>query len=67
VRAVGWGQGYARVNRELMMEAILEVLRRSFPDLATGEIAVNCHHNYLVKEQHFGKDVWLTPRPEWPA
>jgi tRNA-splicing ligase RtcB (3'-phosphate/5'-hydroxy nucleic acid ligase) len=60
VRAVGWAQGYARVNRELMMEAILEVLRRSFPDLATGEMAVNCHHNYVVKEQHFGKDVWLT-------
>jgi len=60
VRAVGWAQGYARVNRELMMEAILEVLRRSFPDLATGGMAVNCHHNYVVKEQHFGKDVWLT-------
>ena len=60
VRAVGWAQGYARVNRELMMEAILEVLRRSFPDLATGEMAVNCHHNYVVKEQHLGKDVWLT-------
>ena len=60
VRAVGWAQGYARVNRELMMEAILEVLRRSFPDLATREMAVNCHHNYVVKEQHFGKDVWLT-------
>ena len=60
VRAVGWAQGYARVNRELMMEAILEVLRRSFPDLATREMAVNCHHNYVVKEQHLGKDVWLT-------
>ena len=60
VRAVGWAQGYARVNRELMIAATLEVLRRSFPQLATGEMAVNCHHNYVVKEQHFGKDVWLT-------
>ena len=60
VRAVGWAQGYARLNRELMMEAVLDVLRRSFPHLATDETAVNCHHNYVVKERHFGKDVWLT-------
>jgi tRNA-splicing ligase RtcB (3'-phosphate/5'-hydroxy nucleic acid ligase) len=60
VRAVGWAQGYARLNRELMMQAILEMLRRSFPQLTTDETAVNCHHNYVVKERHFGKDVWLT-------
>jgi len=60
VRAVGWAQGYARVNRELIMEAILDVLRRSFPHLAKGDTAVNCHHNYVVKERHFGEDVWLT-------
>jgi tRNA-splicing ligase RtcB (3'-phosphate/5'-hydroxy nucleic acid ligase) len=60
MRAVGWAQHYARLNRELMMEAILAVLQRSFPHLATSEMAVNCHHNYVVKERHFGKDVWLT-------
>ena len=60
VRAVGWAQRYARVNRELMMAAVLEVLRRTFPALATDEMAVNCHHNYVAKERHFGKDVWVT-------
>jgi len=60
VRAVGWAQHYARVNRELMLGAILDVLRRSFPHLETAETAVNCHHNYVVKERHFGKGVWLT-------
>jgi tRNA-splicing ligase RtcB len=60
VRAVGWAQRYARLNRELMMEAVLEVLRSTFPRLATDEVAVNCHHNYVAKERHFGKDVWLT-------
>ncbi len=59
VRAVGWAQRYARSNREVM-QAVLEVLRASFPNLATEEMAVNCHHNYVVKERHFGKDVWLT-------
>lgn len=60
VRAVGWAQGYARMNRELMLGAVLVVLRRAFPDIETDEMAVNCHHNYVTREEHFGKDVWLT-------
>jgi tRNA-splicing ligase RtcB (3'-phosphate/5'-hydroxy nucleic acid ligase) len=60
VRAVGWAQRYASSNREVMLQAVLEILHASFPDLATEAMAVNCHHNYVVKERHFGKDVWLT-------
>jgi tRNA-splicing ligase RtcB (3'-phosphate/5'-hydroxy nucleic acid ligase) len=60
VRAVSWAQRYARANREVMMERVLEVLRASFPDLVSTETAVNCHHNYVQKERHFGKDVFLT-------
>jgi tRNA-splicing ligase RtcB len=60
VRAVGWAQRYARSNREVMLQAVLDILRASFPNLTTEEMAVNCHHNYVVKERHFGKDVWLT-------
>ena len=60
VRAVGWAQRYARLNRELMMAAVLDVLRAAFPHLATDVMAVNCHHNYVVRERHFGADVWLT-------
>jgi tRNA-splicing ligase RtcB len=58
--AVGWAQRYARINRQLMMAAVLGVLRSAFPDLETDEVAINCHHNYVVKERHFGKAVWLT-------
>jgi tRNA-splicing ligase RtcB (3'-phosphate/5'-hydroxy nucleic acid ligase) len=60
LRAVGWAQRYARLNRELMMEAVLDVMQRSFPHLVADQTAVNCHHNYVTKERHFGKDVWLT-------
>ena len=60
LRAVAWAQHYARRNRELMLAAVLDALRPSFPQLATDAMAVNCHHNYVVKERHFGKDVWLT-------
>lgn len=60
VAAVGWAQGFAMANRRVMMENVLNALRQQFPDLTTGEIAVNCHHNYVQKERHLGKDVWLT-------
>ncbi|MGH7005400.1 MAG: RtcB family protein [Alphaproteobacteria bacterium] len=60
VRAVGWAQDYARANREAMMQAVLDVLRKSFPDLVADELAVNCHHNYVAREKHFGKRVWVT-------
>ncbi|MFO1186269.1 MAG: RtcB family protein [Alphaproteobacteria bacterium] len=60
VAAVGWAQAYARANRETMMAAVLGVLGRHFGDLDTSEIAVNCHHNYVAKEHHFGKSVWVT-------
>jgi tRNA-splicing ligase RtcB len=43
-----------------MMESVLGVLAAQWPDLATSEMAVNCHHNYVVKERHFGKDVFVT-------
>jgi tRNA-splicing ligase RtcB len=60
VVAVGWAQDYARANRALMMESVLGVLRTMFPQLAAGEVAVNCHHNYVAREEHFGERVWVT-------
>lgn len=60
VRAVSWAQKYARANREVMMESVLSVLRAKWPDLATTELAVNCHHNYVTQERHFGKDMLIT-------
>jgi tRNA-splicing ligase RtcB len=59
-KAVSWAQRYARANREVMMEEVLTVLRSIFPDLATTQEAVNCHHNYIARERHFGKDVFVT-------
>jgi tRNA-splicing ligase RtcB (3'-phosphate/5'-hydroxy nucleic acid ligase) len=60
VQAVGWAQDYARANREAMMASVLRVLAARWPDLKADELAVNCHHNYVRKERHFGRDVWLT-------
>jgi tRNA-splicing ligase RtcB (3'-phosphate/5'-hydroxy nucleic acid ligase) len=60
VDAVGWAQDYARANREEMMDIVLEALRRHLPGFEVTGAAVNCHHNYVEREEHFGEQVWLT-------
>ncbi len=61
VEAVGWAQKFARINREVMMQnligAVRSVIRKPFE---THVEAVNCHHNYVQRERHFGKDVLIT-------
>ncbi len=58
--ALMWAQDYALENRQAMMEAILRVLRDHLPPFQIGEHAVNCHHNYVAREKHFGDDVLIT-------
>ena len=60
VEAMSWAQEYALENRRAMMDSILAVLREALPPFAAGAVAVNCHHNYVARERHFGEDVWLT-------
>jgi tRNA-splicing ligase RtcB len=60
VEALNWAQDYAWENRQMMMDAVLRVLRRHLPRFQLGEMAVNCHHNYATVETHFGADVWVT-------
>ena len=60
VEAVGWAQDYARANRAEMMDLVLEALRRHLPAFEVMAEAVNCHHNYVARETHYGEDVWVT-------
>src|SRR5262245_34824348 len=60
VEAVGWAQDYAHANRREMMELILGALRRELPAFETTGEAINCHHNYVEREQHFGERVYVT-------
>jgi tRNA-splicing ligase RtcB len=60
VEAVGWAQDYARANREEMMQLVLGAMRRHLPPFELTEEAVNCHHNYVERETHYGESVWLT-------
>jgi tRNA-splicing ligase RtcB len=60
VRAVGFAQDFARTNRTLMLARVLDVLRAHLPPFELDATAVNCHHNYVAREHHFGADVWVT-------
>ncbi|MAF95014.1 MAG: RNA-splicing ligase RtcB [Rhodospirillaceae bacterium] len=60
IEAVGWAQEFARRNRKVMMDATLEALRNTLPKFTVTDMAINCHHNYVARENHFGAKVWLT-------
>ena len=60
VEAVHWAQEYARQNRQSMLELVLSALARHLPPFEVTTEVVNCHHNYIAKEHHYGSDVWVT-------
>lgn len=62
VAAVGWAQDFASANRKFMMLRTLNAVRKVLGrhDIVETEIAINCHHNYVTKEHHFGANVWIT-------
>ena len=60
VEAVHWAQEYAMQNRQAMLELVLDALQRHLPSFTVTTEAVNCHHNYVAREHHFGADVWVT-------
>lgn len=59
---LSWAQNYALANREVMLGILLKV----FTKVVNGgkgfgsDLIVNCHHNYVAVENHFGEDVFIT-------
>ena len=61
VRAVSWAQKFAMSNREVMMANLIATVRKVITKPFEAHVeAVNCHHNYVQKEHHFGEDVFVT-------
>ena len=61
VEAVGWAQDYAALNRRMMMTNVIAALRKVIAKPFEAELeAVNCHHNYVTRENHFGENVLVT-------
>lgn len=60
VEAVHRAQDYAMQNRTSMLELVLAALQRHLPPFTVTTEAVNCHHNYVAQEHHYGENVWVT-------
>lgn len=61
VEAVGWAQDFAALNRRMMMTNVIAALRTKIAKPFEAEMeAVNCHHNYVTRENHFGENVLVT-------
>jgi tRNA-splicing ligase RtcB len=54
-----WAQDYAAQNRDVMVDALLDVV---FAAVGKGRERerVNCHHNYSAVETHGGRELWIT-------
>ena len=61
IEAVGWAQDFARRNRNVMMQNVITAVRKVITKPFSTDIeAVNCHHNYVQKESHFGAEILVT-------
>jgi tRNA-splicing ligase RtcB len=62
VFAVSWAQDFAMTNRRLMMRQLIDAVRtaKGIRAFEADEMAVNCHHNYVARERHYGEDVFVT-------
>ncbi|MFA7240027.1 MAG: RtcB family protein [Sulfuricellaceae bacterium] len=60
VAAVLWAQEYAARNRQCMVELVLAAMRRHLPPFEVTSEVVNCHHNYVAVEHHYGENVFVT-------
>jgi tRNA-splicing ligase RtcB len=61
VEAVEWAQAFAFKNRQVMMENVIAAVRKELGlDFGAELEAVNCHHNYVSRENHFGENILVT-------
>jgi tRNA-splicing ligase RtcB len=61
VEAVGWAQDFAALNRRMMMTNVIRALRGVIAKPFDAELeAINCHHNYVARENHFDQNVLVT-------
>lgn len=60
IRDLRWAQRFALLNREEMMDRVVDCLADWIGTPVVEQERINCHHNYTERERHFGRDVWLS-------
>ena len=60
IRDLRWAQHFALLNREEMMHRVVDCAWAWIGRDVEASETVNTHHNYTVREAHFGQEVWLS-------
>jgi len=60
VEALEWAQDYAMENRRMLLKLTLDALATGLPPFKVIDEAINCHHNYVAREVHFGQSLFIT-------
>lgn len=58
--AVDWAQRYALLNRKTMLNAVANALAQVTKPFVELDQVIDCHHNYVSREHHFGQNVIVT-------
>lgn len=60
-KAVSWAQEYAKENRAVMLERTVLAVHKALGKMFyCDHEAINCHHNYVEQEEHFGESLYVT-------
>jgi tRNA-splicing ligase RtcB len=60
IKELMWAQKFALLNREEMMDRVVQAVTAWMEEPVVEQERINCHHNYTARERHFGKEVWLS-------
>jgi tRNA-splicing ligase RtcB (3'-phosphate/5'-hydroxy nucleic acid ligase) len=60
MRDLRWAQKFALLNREEMMDRVVDCVQRWIGELVIETERINCHHNFTQPEEHFSKKVWVS-------
>lgn len=60
IAELNWAQHFALLNREEMMDRVIEILASYMGEDVIEAERINCHHNFTQKEHHFGRNLWIS-------
>lgn len=60
IRDLNWAQHFALLNREEMMDRVVKDFEHFMGSSVEELERINCHHNFTQKENHMGRNVWLS-------
>jgi tRNA-splicing ligase RtcB len=60
MRDLRWAQKFALLNREEMMDRVVDCVQKWIGEEVVETERINCHHNFTQSEKHFGKKVWVS-------